>query len=82
MRPLPLAPVPTASFLSSPDASAVMPSRTPNPRTHSMLPSFITPPSAVQTIPAPHPSPTVKPMAPLFLAPSMPISAQFKGPKK
>lgn len=81
MRPLPLAPAPTASFLSSPDASAVMPSRTPNPRTHSMMPSFITPPSAVQTIPAPRPAPTVKPAAPVFLAPSMPISSQFKGSK-
>jgi hypothetical protein len=81
MRPFPLAPAPTASFLSSPDASAVMPARTPNPRTHSMLPSFITPPSALQTIPAPRPAPSVKPMSPMFLAPSMPISSQFKGSK-
>lgn len=81
MGPAPLAPAPTASFLSVPDASSPMPARTPNPRTHSMLPSFITPPSALQAIPAPRPAPSVKPMAPLFLAPSMPISAQFKGSK-
>lgn len=82
MRPLPLAPAPTASFLASPDASSPMPARVPNPRTHSMLPSFITPPSAVQTVPAPRPAPTAKPSVPVFLAQPNPVSAQFSGATK